>query len=177
MSDLSTYEYAVAQKIEGAWRLKKFGMLFMYICFVIGWFIFGFASQMFPLLALIPITLYILVLATWRYVNVEYEYSMVSGTVTFSKIYGGKSRKKFSEFKIKDCSLIAPVSSHDFKANDYEPEAVYSALSGKNARDVYFALYEEKGKRTVFYFEATEKALKIFKYYNSSCTVVTKVSI
>ncbi len=177
MNEFATYEYVVNQKIEGMWRIKKTGLILLYIFFVLGWFIFGFASKMFQLLALIPITLYILVLLTWRYVNVEYEYSMTSGVLTFSKIYGGKSRKKVTEFKIKDCTLIAPMSAQDFKARDYEAEKVYSALSSKNARDVYFALFEEDGKRAIFYFEATEKALKICKYYNMANTNVTKVSI
>lgn len=177
MSEFTTYEYVVSQKMEGKWKLKKLGMLLLYVAFVIAWFIFGFVSKMFPLLALIPVTLWMLVFFTWRYVKVEYEYSMESGDMTISNIYGGKSRKKVVEFKIKECSLIAPVSTHDFKARDYEPEKIFKALSSEKAADAYFALFEQDGKRCIAYFEATEKALKICKYYNSSATVVSKVKV
>ncbi len=177
MSEFSTYEYVVAQKSEGKWKLKKLGMIFLYIVFVIAWFIFGFVSKLFPLLALIPVTLWMLVFFTWRYVKVEYEYSMTSGDMVISNIYGGRSRKKVVEFKIKECSLIAPFSTHDFKVKDYEPERVFNALSSEKAEDAYFALFEMDGKKCAAYFEATEKALKICKYYNSSATVVSKVKI
>ena len=88
MSDFTTYEYVVGVKKGLATTLKKLGMLFLYVVFVVLWFIFGFATKFFPLLALIPITLWILVFFTWRYVNVEYEYSFVSGELTVSKIFG-----------------------------------------------------------------------------------------
>lgn len=177
MSEFTTYEYVVAQKTEGKWKLKKLGMILIYVAFVIAWFIFGFVSKMFPLLALIPVTLWMLVFFTWRYVKVEYEYSMEAGDMTISNIYGGRSRKQIVTFKMKDCSLIAPLSTHDFKARDYEPEKIYSALSSAKAEDAYFALFEADGKKCVAYFEATEKALKICKYYNSTATVMSKVKI
>ena len=64
MSDLFTYEYSVAQKIEGKWVFKKIGMIFLYIAFVIFWFVFGFVTKLFPVMALIPLTLWILVFIT-----------------------------------------------------------------------------------------------------------------
>ena len=177
MSEFSTYEYVVSQKIEGKWRLKKIGMIFLYVCFVIAWFVFGFVSHLFPLLALMPVTLWMLVFFTWRYVNVEYEYSMTSGEVIFSNIYGNRSRKKIVEFRLKDCSLIAPVATHEHKARDYEPQNVYYAVSSVNstAKNAYFALFEKDGVKCVVYFEATEKALKICRFYNSSATVMSNL--
>ncbi len=177
ISEITTYEYVVAQKNEGKWKLKRLGLIFLYAAFVFAWFIFGAVSNMWPLLALIPVTLWMLIFFTWRYVNVEYEYSMFSGNVIISNIYGGRSRKKIVEFKIKDCSLIAPVSSHALKAEEYEPKKVYNALSSARAEDAYFALFEIDGKKCIAYFEATERSLKICKYYNSSATVMIKVNI
>lgn len=177
MSEFSTYEYVVAQKIEGKWKLKKIGMLLIYVAFIIAWFIFGFVSHLFPLLALMPVTLWMLVFFTWRYVKVEYEYSMMSGDVVFSNIYGGRSRKKIIEFRIKDCTLVAPVSTHDYKVRDYEPQTVIRAVSSEKAQDVYFALFEKDGKKFAVYFEATAKALKIFRYYNAQATVMSEVKL
>ena len=175
MSEFSTYEYVVEQKIEGKWKIKKLGMLLLYVAFIAAWFFFGFWSHLFPLLALMPITLWMLVFFTWRYVKVEYEYSMTSGDAVFSNIYGSRSRKKIVEFRLKDCSLIAPLETHGHKVRDFEPEKVYRALSSQKAQDAYFALFEKDGKRSVVYFEAMAKALKICRFYNAFATVMSKV--
>ena len=47
--------------------------------------------------------------------------------------------------------------------------------SHSTAEDQYYATFEENGKKCVVYFEATEKTLKLLRYYNP-VTVVTKVS-
>ena len=110
MNDFNTYEYVVDQKLKGAQKLRKVGLVLFYIIFVVGWLIFGFWSKMFPLLALCPVTLWMAVFFTWRYVQVEFEYSAVSGLVTFAAVYGNRSRKKLCEVKIKDCVTIAPAN-------------------------------------------------------------------
>lgn len=177
MNEFSNYEYVVAQKNEGKWRVRRLGLVFLYIAFVIGWFVFGFISNLFPLMALIPVTLWILVFFTWRYVNVEYEYAVVSGIVTFSNIYGNKSRRTVKEFAIRDCSLIAPLSESADKIRAFAPECTINALSSAEAEDAYVALFADanSGKHIAVCFEATEKMLKICRFYNSSCTVVKSV--
>ena len=58
----------------------------------------------------------------------------------------------------------------------YDPEVTYSAVSTVDSPDKYYAAFETpEGKRCVFYFEATEKMLKLCRNYNSAHTVVTKV--
>ena len=175
MDDFSTYEYTVAQKSTGKWKLRKLGMIALYIVFILAWFVFGFWSHLFPLLALIPFTTWALVFLTWRYVNVEYEYSMTSGTITFSNVYGNRSRKTQAEFKIKDCTLIAPLAESESKLTAFAPEKVVNALSSDNTPDAYLMLANVEGKHVAVKFEATSKALKIFRFYNAPCTVVREV--
>ena len=162
MNDFNTYEYVVDQKLKGAQKLRKVGLVLFYILFVIGWLIFGFWSKMFPLLALCPVTLWMAVFFTWRYVQVEFEYSAVSGAVTFAAVYGNRSRKKLCEARIKDCVTIEPEKSVDCR-------------SCADAEDGYFMLTETNGKKTVVYFEATEKFLKICRFYNAAATTEAKV--
>lgn len=177
MSDFQTYEYVVAQKMTGKWKAKKLSLLLGYVLFIILWFVFGFVTKFFPLLCLMPVTLWILIFFTWRYVKVEHEYSMVSGDITFSDVYGGKSRKTLISFKIKNCSLIAPATEEYIQqAKNFAPDVVIEARSSASAPDSYLALVDMDGKRAAVYFEATEKALKIFKFYNAGCTVAAKVS-
>ncbi len=185
MNEFSTYEFAVKQKIEGKWRLARFALILLYVLFVSAWLLFGFTMQLFvQLLALIPITTWILVFFTWRYVSVEYEYSITSGELTFSKIFGGRSRRTCLRLLLRDAVRIAPLEDGEEaeKAAAYHPEREFSAISSLRAPDIYFVLFEyefkEHGKikkrRAIFYFEATAKALQICRFYNPSATVMTK---
>ena len=135
-------------------------------------------------LALVPVTLWIIVYFTWRFVTVEYEYSIISGELTFSKIFGGKSRRKQMTVRLRDASLIAPLDNGEYsaRATEWQPEKEFSAISSLKAPDIYFMLFEledpktGKKKRAIFYFEATAGALKCCRFYNQSATIVTKVS-
>lgn len=187
MHEFSTYEYAVAQRIEGKWILARIGMLLLYFCFVLAWVAVGFHFRIVvPLLALIPITTWMLVFITWRFVSVEYEYSLTSGELTFSKIYGNRSRRTVLRFHLRDAVRIAPLEDEQeaAKATQYAPELEFCAVSSMRAPDIYFALFEheykEHGKvqkrRAIFYFEATTRALGVCLFYNPSSTVMRKVS-
>ncbi len=184
MNEFSTYEFAVKQRIEGKWRLARIGMLFFYVAFVGAWLTFGFTLSLFvPLLALIPISTWILVFFTWRYVSVEYEYSITGGELTFSKIFGGRSRRTVMTMKLRDAVRIAPLAdeAEAARATAYHPEREFSAISSLYAPDIYFILFEyhffegkkQRTRRAIFYFEATAKALQICRFYNASATVMT----
>ena len=187
MNEFSTYEFVVAQRIEGKWLLARIGMIFLYVCFVAMWLVIGFKfSLVVQLLALIPITTWILVFVTWRFVAVEYEYSITSGELTFSKVFGNRSRRTVLRFYLRDAVRIAPLEDEEeaTRATKYAPELEFCAVSTMRAPDIYFALFEyeykEHGKiqkrRAIFYFEATARALAICRFYNPSSTIMRKVS-
>ena len=178
MNEFGTYEYVVARNNKGIGKLKSVLFIVGYIVLALGLLLFAVVSKLgAPLISLAPLGLAVVIFFTWRYTKVEYEYSITSGILTFSKIYGGRSRKTVAEFKLKDCSEIAPLC--DFgKSQESETEVRYSALADTNSPNAYFALYEDdRGRRCAFFFEATEKALKICRFYNPSHTKVTKVTL
>ncbi len=185
MNEFSTYEFAVCQRIEGKWKLARFGLISLYVLYVLTLLILGFTAKIIlPLLALIPVTTWILVFATWRFVSVEYEYSITSGELTFSKIFGGRSRRTILTFPLRQAVRIAPLDNgqESEKATAYRPEREFSAISSLYAPDIYYVLFEhefrEGGKikkcRAIFYFEATAKSLQICRFYNPSATILTK---
>ena len=186
MSDFNSYEFVVEQAREGKWRLARLGMISLYILYAVGLagLIIALAPALVPLYALVPITLWIIIYFTWRYTSVEYEYSILSGELTFSKIHGGRSRRTQMTVRLRDASLIAPLDGdvYSAKATAYQPVKEFSAISSLTAPDIYFMLFElenpktGKKERAIFYFEATAGALKTCRFYNPSATVVTKVS-
>ena len=180
MDEFSTYEYVVKKKNKGIGRLKPVLYIIGYVLFAVSLFFIAIKTTIAaPLFALSGFFVALLVFLTWKYTKTEYEYSITSGHVTFSVINGNSQRRTVVSFPIKSCSTVAPIASdeHRARAEAYRAEKTYSALSELGATDGYFALFEdEKGKRCIFLFEATEKALKIFRFYNAPATVITKVS-
>ena len=180
MNEFSTYEFVVAQKSEGKWRLARIGMIMLYVGFVLGALLTGISLNILPPLALVPVFTWMLVFFTWRYVAVEYEYSITSGELIFSKIFGSRSRRTVLKVMLRDAVRIAPLDdeAEAAKAAAFRPVREFWAVSSQNATDVYFMLFEygNNKEHAVFYFEATQKALQICRFYNPSATLVTKVS-
>ena len=186
MSEFNSYEYVVSQKIEGKWLLRRILLILGYVVGAAITLAVGILSRLLvPLLALTPFAVWVMVFITWRYVSVEYEYSMVSGVFTFSKVYGKRSRKKIIEIPIKSMTCIAPsnfeIPETQVRAQEnitrFSPETELIAVSSFSSPDVYYALYidPKTEKKGIIWFEATEKSLKVFKFYNSPATIVSKV--
>ena len=177
MEDQNLYEYVVSPKKQPIFRLKRALMVLGYIVYVVALLIVGFTTRLLvPMMALVPLSTWILVWLTWRYVAVEYEYSLAGGFMTLNKIYGGRSRKKVAEIRIKDMSMIAPFDGDYIKeAERYAPERTVDFTSDLQKPEVYFALYETEDKRRgILYFEATDQALRILRYYNSQAVVIRR---
>ena len=165
------------QKIEGKWRLYRILLIILYALFAIGYFSFCVAIKFYPIAAFTPLFTWIVVFLTWRYVSVTYRYEIISGDMIFTKILSDRYKKKMFRHKIKEMERIAPY--HDrmeqSRIEAYAPEKTVFAASSMESPDLYYALFaDEKGKRTVLYFEATRKSLQLLSFYNKN-TVQTKV--
>ncbi len=185
MHSFSSYEFAVSQKREGKWIAARAGLITFYALFALTALLLGLKLRIIvPLLAFIPISIWILVFITWRYVQVDYEYSIESGSLTFTKIYGNRQRKRIFEMSLKDAVRIAPLGDEHEVARGaaYGPEREFVGVSSMSAPDIYFMLFElddkrnSEKRRAIFYFEATAKALAVCRFYNPSGTVITEVS-
>ncbi len=174
MSDFNTFEFVVDERAEGKRKALKFWGRFGLLAFVTIWVVVSLCTIFY--LAVLPLAFLGLVLYFWKIFNCELEYSMVSGIMTFSRIYGGIKRKKILEVTIKDFRECAPrTAESDAKLKAQGVERTFMFASHSTAPDQYYATFEENGKKCVVYFEATEKTLKLLRYYNP-VTVVTKVS-
>ena len=184
MNEFSMYEFAVSQKREGRWIVARIGLIFLYIATGVAMLGMALVTRLFaPLFAFTPILIWLLVFITWRYVSVEYEYTLTSGTLTFAKIYGGRSRRRIFELSLRDAKRIAPLDNEQeaARAAAHRAELVFTGVSSMAAPDIYFMLFDFEDKRgkkrpVIFYFEATAKALSICRFYNPAATVLSNVS-
>ena len=176
MDDFNTYEYGAEQKSEGKYKTLKRLMLSAYILYVVAFFLAIYITRIFPLGALIPVTLWIIVYFTWRYVKPDYKYIISQGDMTFTIGYGKKKKasKPKTTFKVSKAIAIAPRDDISELIREHSPKHTYSAVPSVKASDIYAALYNnEKGEACVFYFVATAQALKLLHFLNSK-TVLTK---
>lgn len=185
MNEFSTYEFAVSQKITGKWLAARVGLIAFYVIYPLVLLFITMQNPGFaPLYAFIPISLWIIIFITWRYVSLDYEYSVTSGTLTFTKIYGNRSRRKIFEMKLRDAVRIAPLDLEieAARATDYAPEREFVGVSSMSAPDIYIMLFElndsKRGekRRAIFYFEATAKMLSVCRFYNPSGTVLSNTT-
>lgn len=171
MENFETYEYVITPKADSKRTLKKLLFIALYVVFVIAWLIFGVVTGLATLLALIPVTLWMLIFATWRYVNIEYEYSVASGVITFSKIYGGRSRKTVYTLDVRQIEELLPLGHHftERRLDDFDPQIEVSFLSSSESEQAYVALYaDENGDKCAVYLEVLPMLMKSLKLYNSA---------
>ena len=164
------FEYAVAEANNKALKTKKALFLAGYVLYVL--VVFAVLTSINPyLIALVPVTLWMVIWLTWRFTQVEYEYSFFSGALTVSRVLGNRTRKKLLEIRIQNfSSVFAATEMNQSKIEAFAAENTIFAASEAKAENLWVALWTdaESGKRQALYFEPNEKAIKILKYYNAS---------
>lgn len=171
MNSGSNYaEYGTTQKAEGKFLIMKICFVILYIAVICTIFI---NTKLAVIIGAIAVLLdAILVFFTWRYTSPDYKYVIETGSVRFYKSYGKKSRLLL-ETKIKDMEIIAPYTdAYNEPAKASDIAATYDLRGTAKTPDAFFAIFKAGGKKTLVLFEGTNKALKLFAYYNKEHTVV-----
>lgn len=121
-----------------------------------------------PSIAVVAVVLIIyLAMVLWSFTNVEYEYLIVSGTMSMDKIISTKKRRQIVEFKVPTAEKIIP-----YKDAKLDGVSVIYGVSSPNAEDAYCAIFTtENGEKTALVFNATRKALDMLRYYNKNCVI------
>ncbi len=173
-------EYTVSQKSEGKYLRNKILIIALYVVLAVGLLLLGAtlgdggAFVIMGIICFIPVIIIVLNHLLWhRFVKLDHKYVVDSAKIKFLDIYhGGKSEKVRYEKLVSSFSFIAPVA--DEYKDKYEGADVVMDFRGSVASpDSYFLLDEEGGKKTVIFFEATKKAVKVMSFYNKKNTVLS----
>lgn len=166
------FEYTVAEANNKALKTKKTLFIVGYVLYAVIILGLGAGSKIFlPLMCFIPLSLWVIVWLTWRFTQVEYEYSFFSGELTVNRILGNRTRKKLTKVRISDLSAVFPATElNQSKIEAFAAENTIFAVSESGAEGIWVALWTdaESGKHQALYFEPNEKAVKILKYYNAA---------
>ena len=181
-------EHVVERKKEGFYRFKKtlillawiiFPLLFIAICFGIGSIspalsVFKFSLFLIPLFVFLGLKIAPINMA---YGDVSYEYSLNSGTMDFSKIYGLRFKKDWFSIdltKVERCAPVEEMTQNEKVNGNYR--RVYKAVSSDKAKNRYYAIFRnDKDERCIAYFEVIKKSLKMIKMYHTA-TVMKELS-
>lgn len=175
MNSNQTYEKVVAAKSEGKVKAHKLLALIGYSVFFTVWLLVGiFNLEIFvPLAVAGALCTVALILISWKYIEVEYEYALWYGSIEVAKIFGKKSRKSLLSAELRELMLIAPAEEEYIKkAEHFELDKKISAVSSATAEDVWILVTGGKDEpRILVYFEADERMLSILKGSNPSAFI------
>ena len=168
----SFVNYDVDKKVEGKYAIARTLMIVGYVLFVLGFAGFLAFRKLFPIIALTPILTWILVLCTWRFVSIEYEYYILDGEFKLMEVYGLKNMRVLCRTRVSGMEHIAPYSG-EYKAEVDKIQKSHRivGVSSMSAPDIYCAIFEDSGEKYAVLFEATEKTLKILRYYNQDVVI------
>jgi len=97
--------------------------------------------------------------------NVEYEYAYTNGELDVDRIVAESRRKRLLSVDCKDFEIVAKVSSDKYSDEYRKIPNKVEAVSSMTSPDVYFAVFENAGKRTILYFEPNDKMIEaMWKY-------------
>ena len=171
--DFTEYEYGVDKKREGKLKLLSILFIALYVAFVGGTFGILYSIGLIPVFAAVPVLLWILVLLTWRYVQIDDKYTLSEGAFTLKRKYGNKGGKVLCEFRIREAEVIAPEYESASALSAIPASRVIDARPSLNATDIYVAVFTDKdGVKRAVKFQATAQAIKVLKYYNEKTNVV-----
>ena len=175
MNSNQTYEKVVKQCSEKKQNTNKALAIMGYSVFFAIWLVIG----IFNLDILVPLAVtgvlctVALILLTWKYLDVEYEYALWYGSFEVAKIYSKKSRKNLLSAETKELLLIAPATEEYIKKTEhFEIDKQIIATSSTDGENVWILVTGGKDEpKILVYFEADERLLGMLRAASPSVFV------
>lgn len=166
-------EYTVKRLHDKTLKRKKLLLVLLYIAFAAAFCtVFLVLAKMPPVIAALPLFLWILCFFTWKYTNIEYTYVTCKGELYIYRVNGyGKAKEVFRR-RISDADIIAPAGGEYGEKENGVFAQVLECSSCMNSENLYFAAYGD----TKVYFNVSGVLLNAMKYYSSKNVVLSNVT-
>ena len=174
MNSNQTYEKVVRSNSESKQRANKILAILGYSAFFAVWLVIGLFKRdiLVPLAVTGVLCTVALILLTWKYLDVEYEYALWYGSFEVAKIYSKKSRKNLLSAETKELLLIAPATEEYIsKAKHFEIDKEVNATSSESEESWILVTGGKDEPRILVYFEADERLLGMLRAANPSVFV------
>lgn len=166
MANSQFYEKVV--KVRNSKQTAKFisGIL-LYVLYMFIWIFMGILNPKSSILIFSAgiLSCLLIILITWKYFFLEYEYSFCQNTLSISKIYGKRKRKALLDINMQTLIFIASATDESIqKAEHFNPTQRIIAVSNEAAENIWLLVTDEENEpRTLVFIEADERALGILK--------------
>lgn len=151
-------------------RPKKIGIILLAVLMVLGVFAFILTYVHFAHLgAVILILVAYVIWYLWRFVSVEFEYTIHQGEISFDIVYGRRQRKSYYSTPISRIEKICPLQDGKVPEKDLQGvgREVFCAAAKTNPNTRYAIVTGEDQTKTLLYFEVTQKAEKVLRFHNA----------
>lgn len=170
-------EFSVKKESRGKYRLIRLAAILGYFVLLGGMCVL--LAIKFPMgIAIMPIFGWMLVFFTWRYVSVDYKYTVDHATFTAVVVYGGKSERELVKFATKDLERVEPIENTENIENaDKSSYTVIDARPSDDCADAYVAIGRDlDGRQIALLFRATNGLIKALRFYNKASVVQKELS-
>lgn len=164
----STQLYEKIVKVKNAKQVAKLiSAILLYVLYLLIWFFVGIYNPKSSILIFTAgiLSCLLIILITWKYFFLEYEYSFCQGILTVSKIYGKRKRKSLIDVDLRHLVLVAPATDENIsRADNLKPESRIISVSNEYADNIWLMVTgEENEPRILIFIEADERSLEILK--------------
>jgi hypothetical protein len=131
-------EFAKPVENKGKYKKKRMMFLGLYVAFAAAYlYVALVATKAAAIIAILPLLIYILYLATWRYCNFEWLIRINVGKITIYHLYNKREKEKHS-FMAKSILSALPDTEENFeKLKHYIPETRTDATKDSNSFENY----------------------------------------
>ncbi len=166
-SDLPNHaEYTVARRAEGKNLLARTLLVCGYVIFAATYFLAAAISGLIQVVAMLPLFVYILVLATWRYVAFEYCVQTGAGVLRVLKVIGAGKKHQRLQISLKEASDFVPVRHHALQEDRARSLVIYDCRGSTKTESAYGLYFtDDKQRPAVLYIETTPKLVRSVVFY------------
>lgn len=163
MADIQYYERILKKKEPRGKAL----LITAYIIMLTVWFVIAVRYALTAaIILMIPLSIFIAVILTWKYTCVEYEYSFAAGVFTFSKIYGKSKRKTFFSADLDTLICAKPyIPERDGNA---EYSKFINAIPASDTQNPCICVFNIDDEKVCVLFDCDEMSAKILKFFKAS---------
>ncbi len=163
-------EFAKPVENKGKYKQKKwmfialyaaFCGLYLYVCLGL--------TKMAPLIAILPLFLYILVLATWRYCRFEWLIRVNVGKVTIYRVYNKREKEKHS-FSAKAIQSALPDTAENLEALSGDAKVIDFRTAPDEA-EAYLILYNEGDGKVLVRVSVCRSVIVALRRYSDNVVV------
>ena len=163
-------EFAKPVENKGIYKKKRWMFIGLYVAFAGLWLYIALGlTKAAPIIAILPLLIYILFLATWRYCNFEWLIRVNVGKISIYHVYNKREKEKHS-FMAKSIIEALPDTEENFK--DLSQGAkVLDFRTAPDEKEAYLFLYSEGEGRTLVRASVCRSVVVAARRYNDKVVV------